>query len=147
MTRKRPANYRTRQGADILDYIRSLGGRHVTISGMARHFADRDEAIGQTTIYRHLERLVEEGSIRKYVPGDGKSACYQYVDSKAACREHFHLICDRCGVLIHVDCDLLEGLRAHLLFEHKFQIDLLKTVLYGTCDACLSAAPSPEAAL
>ncbi|MDR2375006.1 MAG: transcriptional repressor [Treponema sp.] len=147
MTRKRPANYHTRQGEDILDYIRSLGGRHVTISSMARYFADRDETIGQTTIYRHLERLAAEGSIHKYVLGDGKSACYQYVDNKAVCREHFHLICDRCGALIHVDCDLLEELRAHLLLEHKFQIDLLKTVLYGTCDTCLSAAPSPEAAL
>ncbi|MDR0669921.1 MAG: transcriptional repressor [Treponema sp.] len=139
MTRKRPETYRTRQGEDILDYLRSAAGRHVTIGGMVRYFAGRDGNIGQSTIYRHLERLAAEGTIRKYVLGDGKSACYQYVDSKAVCREHFHLICDRCGTLIHVDCDLLEEIQAHLLLEHKFRIDLLKTVLYGTCDACLSA--------
>jgi Fur family ferric uptake transcriptional regulator len=140
MTRKRPANYRTRQGEGILDYLRSLGDRHVTVSGVVRHFADRDENIGQTTIYRHLERLAAEGIIRKYVVGDGKSACYQYVNAAAACREHFHLVCERCGALIHMDCELLEGLGAHLLLEHKFRIDTLKTVFYGTCDTCLAAS-------
>ncbi|MDR2135532.1 MAG: transcriptional repressor [Treponema sp.] len=143
MTRKRPATYRTRQGEDILGYIRSLGGSHVTVSGVARHFAGRDGNIGQTTIYRHLERLAAAGIVRKYVLGDGKSACYQYVGDRAACREHFHLVCERCGALIHVDCDLLEELRAHLLLEHKFQLDMLKTVFYGTCAAC----PAPERAL
>jgi Fur family ferric uptake transcriptional regulator len=139
MRRKRPANYRTRQGEEVLDYIRSLGGRHVTVSGVVRHFADGDEHIGQTTIYRHLERLAAEGTIRKYALGDGKSACYQYVDDRAACREHFHLVCERCGALIHVDCELLEQIRAHLLLEHKFRLDMLKTVFYGTCDACRAA--------
>jgi Fur family ferric uptake transcriptional regulator len=142
MTRKRPASYRTRQGEEILDYMKSLGGRHVTVSGMVRYFAGRDGNIGQTTIYRRLEKLAAEGAIRKYTLGDGKSACYQYVDNRAACREHFHLICERCGVLIHVDCDLLEEIRAHLLLEHDFRVDTLKTVFYGLCDACLSAAPS-----
>ncbi|MDR3173387.1 MAG: transcriptional repressor [Treponema sp.] len=141
MIRKRPANYRTRQGEGILEYVRSQGGRHITVSGMARHFAGTNENIGQTTIYRHLEKLAAEGTIRKYVLGDGKSACYQYVDSQALCREHFHLICERCGVLIHEDCDLLEEIRAHLLLEHKFRIDMLKTIFYGTCAACLSASP------
>ncbi|MDR2176482.1 MAG: transcriptional repressor [Treponema sp.] len=144
MMRKRPQNYRTRQGEDILSYIRSLDGRHVTVSGIARHFAGRDGSIGQTTIYRHLERLAAEGTIRKYALGDGKSACYQYVDDKAACREHFHLVCERCGALIHVDCDLLEEIRAHLLCEHTFRVDTLKTVFYGTCGGCLSAGPAPE---
>ncbi|MDR0640972.1 MAG: transcriptional repressor [Treponema sp.] len=142
--RKRPANYHTRQGEDILDYIRSLGDRHVTVSSLVRHFAGGKGNIGQTTIYRHLERLTAEGIIRKYPLGDGKSACYQYVDSQGPCREHFHLLCERCGALIHADCDLLEGIRTHLLFEHDFQVDMLKTVFYGTCDACRSAGPSPE---
>jgi Fur family ferric uptake transcriptional regulator len=109
---------------------------------MVSHFAGRNEAIGQTTIYRRLEKLAAEGIVRKYVVGDGKSACYQYVDNQTLCREHFHLICERCGALIHVDCDLLEEIRGHLLLEHRFRIDTLKTIFYGTCDACLS--PSPE---
>jgi Fur family ferric uptake transcriptional regulator len=139
MIRKRPASYRTRQGEGILDYMKTLGGSHVTVNQMARHFADKGEDIGQTTIYRHLEKLAAEGLIRKYVLSDGKSACYQYVENRDACREHFHLVCETCGALIHADCELLDGIRAHLLLEHDFQLDMLKTVFYGTCDKCLSA--------
>ena len=141
---KRPPQYHTRQGQIILDYMRTLGDSHVTVNQLVRRFAGAGDAgpgISQTTIYRQLEKLLAQGKIRKYLPGEGESACYQYVEDGSGCREHFHLICDRCGALIHVDCDRLEEIRAHLLLEHKFQIDLLKTVLYGTCDACLSAVP------
>jgi Fur family ferric uptake transcriptional regulator len=140
MGHQRPANYRTRQGDRILEYLRSLGDRHVTVTQITRHFADSEELIGQTTIYRRLEKLAAEGAVRKYVFNDGKSACYQYIDAPALCREHFHLVCETCGALIHADCDLLDGIGTHLLGEHDFQINMLKTVLYGTCKNCLPAA-------
>jgi Fur family ferric uptake transcriptional regulator len=35
-----------------------------------------------------------------------------------------------------MDCDFLEKMKKHLLRRHKFQIDLLKTVFYGTCKRC-----------
>jgi Fur family ferric uptake transcriptional regulator len=143
MRHQRPANYHTRQGDRILDYLRSLGDRHVTVNQVVRHFAEGEELIGQTTIYRRLEKLAAEGALRKYTLSDGKSACYQYTGAPAPCREHFHLICETCGVLIHADCDLLDEVRAHLFLEHDFQINMLKTVFYGTCKQCLSAGSDP----
>jgi Fur family ferric uptake transcriptional regulator len=139
MTRqKRPSQYHTRQGQIILDYMQSLGGAHVTVNQLVRYFAGAGEAaIGQTTIYRHLEKLLAEGKIRKYLPGDGESSCYQYVENGPECREHFHLKCEVCGDLIHADCELLDAIDQHLLTEHDFQINALKTVLYGTCKKCL----------
>jgi Fur family ferric uptake transcriptional regulator len=147
MTRKRPANYHTRQEEGILTYLKSLGGAHVTVGEVSRHFAGQGQRIGQTTVYRRLERLAAEGVLRKYPLGDGKSACYQYVDNGAACREHFHLVCESCGVLIHADCELLDTLQTHLLREHDFQVNTLKTVFYGTCEACLAAAGGRGAGL
>jgi Fur family ferric uptake transcriptional regulator len=140
MERKRPANYRTWQGQRILDYMKSLGDAHVTINQMARHFEDAQECIGQTTIYRHLERLSAEGKIRKFVLRDDKTTCYQYIDERANCREHFHLKCEVCGGLFHVDCHLFNKVEKHLLRRHDFQINLFKTVFYGTCGKCLAAA-------
>jgi Fe2+ or Zn2+ uptake regulation protein len=32
---------------------------------------------------------------------------------------------------------LLDTIDNHLLMEHNFQINALKTVLYGTCKKCL----------
>jgi Fur family ferric uptake transcriptional regulator len=138
MTNKRPANYRTRQGQCILDYMKSLKGGHVTINDIVRHFEDAEELIGQTTVYRHLEKLAAKGKIRKYVLHDGKSACYQYIENEKKCREHFHLKCESCGALIHMDCELLDEIEKHLLRRHNFQINMLKTVFYGTCKKCLA---------
>jgi Fur family ferric uptake transcriptional regulator len=144
MEHKRPANYRTRQGQYILDYMRSLGDSHVTVNQLVRYLEDAKEAVGQTTIYRHLEKLAAAGKIRKYVLKDGQSACYQYIDSRTNCREHFHLKCEVCGGLIHADCDLLDEIAGHLLIDHNFQINMLKTVFYGTCKECLVRGQAPE---
>ena len=143
MVVKRPANYHTRQGQSVLDYMKSLEGDHVTVNQVVRHFEDADEAVGQTTVYRHLEKLAAEGKIRKYAIG-GKSACYQYIDNEKNCREHFHLKCEHCGSLIHADCDFLDEIERHLLHKHKFQINMVKTVFYGTCKNCLAGFPVME---
>jgi Fur family ferric uptake transcriptional regulator len=145
MAGKRPANYHTRQGQSILDYMKSLGGSHVTVNQVVRHFEGTEEAVGQTTVYRRLEKLAAEGMIRKYILHDGKSACYQYISGEKNCREHFHLKCENCGALIHVDCDFLDEIARHLLHRHHFQINMLKTVFYGTCKKCRTGAPLPEA--
>jgi Fur family ferric uptake transcriptional regulator len=137
-SQKRPPRYRTRQGQIILDYMRTLGDSHVTASQLAGHFAG-EGGMGQTTVYRHLEKLLTQGKIRKYLLQDGKSSCYQYVEGGENCREHFHLKCEVCGDLIHADCDLLDRIDRHLMAEHDFQINALKTVLYGTCKKCLDA--------
>jgi Fur family ferric uptake transcriptional regulator len=142
MARKRPVNYHTRQGQNILSYIKSLGGGHVTVNRIVRHFEDTEESIGQTTVYRHLEKLRAEGKVRKYVLGNDKSACYQYTGNRKNCREHFHLKCEICGSLIHADCDFLNEIGRHLLKTHDFQINMLKTVFYGICKKCLSASGS-----
>jgi Fur family ferric uptake transcriptional regulator len=139
MASTRPANYNTRQGQRILDYMESLGDAHVTITQMARHFEDAKDPIGQTTIYRRLEKLAAGGKIRKFVLRDEKTTCYQYVDARANCREHFHLKCEVCGGLFHVDCDFLDKIEKHLVCRHDFQIDMLKTVFYGTCGKCAGA--------
>jgi Fur family ferric uptake transcriptional regulator len=140
MTRQKRPPYHTRQGQVILDYMRTLGGGHVTVNQLVSYFAAVGETgISQTTIYRRLEKLLAQGTIRKYLLSDGEGACYQYVEDGPACREHFHLKCEVCGNLIHADCDLLDTINRHLLAEHDFQINALKTVLYGTCKKCLGA--------
>jgi Fur family ferric uptake transcriptional regulator len=125
--------------------MKSLGGSHVTVTQIVRHFENTEEAVGQTTVYRHLEKLAAGGMIRKYVLHDGKSACYQYINEEKHCREHFHLKCEQCGTLIHVDCDFLDEIAQHLLRRHHFRINMLQTVFYGTCKKCLAGARPVEA--
>jgi Fur family ferric uptake transcriptional regulator len=136
MKQNRPSAYSTQQGRSILDYMASMGNAHVTACQILRYFKDEGVDIGQTTIYRHLEKLTEEGKVHKYVLRDGQSACYQYADSGEACRDHFHLKCEICGRLIHLDCELLNTIQGHVLDKHDFEINMRKTVFYGKCEKC-----------
>ncbi|MDR1390251.1 MAG: transcriptional repressor [Treponema sp.] len=129
-------SYHTRQGNEILSYLKASSGGHITAGAIAAHFGALKPAVGKTTIYRHLEKLVEAGQVRRYFLEEGESACYQYVEKGLECREHFHLKCEKCGELFHLDCDVLDTVRGHVLKEHQFSINLLRTVFYGICGQC-----------
>ena len=130
------APYRTRQQDELLEYLRQNPGLHHTAAQIRDHFASVDQRIGTATIYRQLERFVEEGTVRKDLLETGDSACYEFVEKKAACANHFHCKCEKCGKLIHMDCEELQEVRNHLLEHHGFLWNAGKTVFYGICDQC-----------
>ena len=133
----RSANYNTKQREAILKYIASLESVHVTAAQIEEHFINEGAPIGRTTIYRHLDKLEETGKVRKYITDGMSGACYQHSENKDGCRFHFHLKCENCGELQHVECDELNELQRHILDDHAFEINALKTVFYGKCRNCL----------
>ena len=74
--------------------------------------------------------------MRKYVIGDGASACYQYCGDDENRHLHHHLKCTGCGKLFHVECTYLNEIMKHVEQQHHFVVDFSKTVLYGLCDTC-----------
>ncbi len=130
------STYRTRQQDELISYLRSNPGKHHTAAQIRDHFSQNDRAIGTTTIYRQLERFVEDGTVRKYMLETGDSACYEYVEQGCKCCSHFHCKCEKCGKLIHLECDELKEIREHLLVHHGFQWDSGRTVFYGICEEC-----------
>ena len=132
------AAYQTHAQKELLDYLKTTPGQHHTAAEIKEHFAHREKPIGTATIYRQLDRFVEEGRIRKYILGPGDSACYAYMEDRQ-CSSHFHCKCEVCGRLIHMDCDELQEIQAHLLEHHGFACDAGKTVFYGICDQCRKA--------
>lgn len=130
--------YKTRQRDEILAALKDLGSGHVTAGDVYAHLCAAGSQIGRTTVYRQLERLVDEGAVEKYV-GEGRhSACFEYIgrDAHTTSGTCYHLRCERCGRLIHLSCDALEGICNHLLAEHGFVLDAKRTVFYGICEAC-----------
>ncbi len=127
--------YRTRAQKSLMDYLKSTPGIHHTAAEIKAHFAGQDDHIGTATIYRQLERFVEEGSIQKYILGPGESACYSFVEEKS-CGVHFHCKCEVCGRLIHLNCEELKEIQSHLLEHHHFYWNAGKTVFYGICENC-----------
>lgn len=132
---KNAAEYKTKQKAALEKAVESSSGAHITVDGLTASLERSGTAVGRTTVYRYLERLAKNGTVRKYVQA-GESACYQYVGDRRECREHFHLKCEQCGRLIHIECGHLEELSRHIEASHGFKVNKLKTVLYGICEDC-----------
>ena len=132
--------YRTRQQDELLQFLKNNPGAHHTASQIRDYFLRQDQPIGAATIYRQLERLVEDGTVRKYLLETGDSACYEYVGKDPCCSGHFHCKCEKCGRLIHMNCNELQAIKEHLLTCHGFEWNSGKTVFYGICDQCRKTA-------
>ena len=107
---------------------------------IALHFEKETAPIGKTTIYRYLDKLTDDGKLRKYLTDGVLGACYQFVGSENFIDAHLHLKCDSCGELLHLECKALDELERHISVKHVFQVNTMKTVLYGKCEDCLQKA-------
>ena len=93
-------------------------------------------ALNLTTVYRNLDRLEDEGHIVKQKDPQDEEAVYRYVDKQMACDRHLHLYCEKCGRVIHLNCDFMHEISSHLMQEHGFVIDCGSSMLRGICAAC-----------
>lgn len=132
------SQYRTKQMAEILSYLQSMQGSHVTVHDIHAYFKSKNISVGTTTIYRHLDRMVAEGIVAKYVVDEKSSACFEYLGDNLHCHPTvcFHCKCEKCGKLIHLHCKELEAVYLHLLNDHGFQVDAPRSVIYGLCEDC-----------
>jgi len=130
--------YNTKQRDELLTYLQSMIGEHITVNDICKHFSNTGAKVGTTTIYRHLEKLVDEGIVKKYNLDATTAACFEYIDVYKECKEHgcTHLKCIKCGRLIHLHCNDLKATELHILEKHNFKLDMTRTVLYGICQIC-----------
>lgn len=126
--------YKTKQRAAILDFIESNKDREVTANDILVYLNKNDLKASQTTIYRYLDNLVKEGIIKKNYSEEKSSSCYQYVGKR--CKEHYHLKCNNCGEIIHLDSEIFSSIEKKIIDRYGFKIDNIKTILYGTCNKC-----------
>lgn len=133
------AQYQTKHRDELLAYLESTAGEHITVSGLCDHFKSVGRPIGTTTVYRHLERLVDQGLVAKYVIDQSSPACFEYVGEASrgdgAC---CHCKCEICGKVEHMHCDEIPNMQRHVREHHGFTIDTARTVFYGVCGECAS---------
>ncbi len=138
------SKYSTKQGEIILSCLMELQTQHVTVDRIMDFLREKGETVGQTTVYRNLDKLVKEGTVVKYAGAEGMGACYQYIAHSQSCGTHYHMICADCGQVIHLQCDYLDAMTTHLLDHHGFCMDKFKTVIYGVCKKCAAKKAAPE---
>ena len=122
----------------LIEYLQTMPGVHITAADVCEYFKNQGIAIGQSTIYRHLEALVDEGVISKYIIDANTPACFEYIgaDSHSNAEICFHCKCEKCGKLIHLHCEEMEEIEGHLYKEHRFKLNPMRTVFYGLCEDC-----------
>ena len=132
------SGYHTRQREMIVACLKEHRTQHVTVDSIMAYLKAQGAAVGQTTVYRNLDKLTREGLVVKYAGAEGQAACFQFLDCDCDQAVHYHLICVDCGQMIHLQCEYMDELTAHVLEHHQFSIDRYKTVIYGLCNQCAS---------
>lgn len=128
--------YQTKQKSYILNLLTQNKDNHMTAEQMLDILKQSDTPVGKATLYRFLDILVENGTIKRYNLDNG-SYCYQYVDEHAhECRQLYHLRCNVCGQIFHTDDETIKKMNGKIEKELDFKIDQTKTIFYGTCKKC-----------
>lgn len=135
MSDNNSTTYRTKQGKLVLDCFKNNKGIHLTIEDICSYLKKMDTPVGTTTVYRQVQKLIEEGIVTKYSVDSESGACFQY--SGEDCKMHFHLKCVKCSSLIHASCSYIESVEEHIFEHHGFQVDNSRTVFYGVCQNCM----------
>lgn len=133
-----PTNtYKTEQRNSIIECFKQHKDKQLTAKDISEFLMQQNSKIGLATVYRNLDYLEKNLIIKKYVDESGKQACYQFSGDKGNCNEHYHLKCEKCGKITHLQCNTTKKLDEHILTDHHFVMNRGKTIFYGICDACI----------
>jgi Fur family ferric uptake transcriptional regulator len=90
--------------------------------------------VGLSTVYRHLQSLVEQGVADVIQSPDGE-ATYRYCGETTSAHHH-HLVCRKCGHTEEVTAPAIERWAAQIASKFDFS-DVDHTVeIFGTCAPC-----------
>ena len=120
--------YSTGQKARIMAFFAKEQERAFT----SEEIIENVEGAVQSTVYRLLPKLVEEGVLMK-VPSE-HGALYRFSDPEH-CPHHMHVVCTVCGRTFHLDEGASERIRAIASESTGFTI-LPSTVMKGICPEC-----------
>lgn len=105
-------------------------GRHlspVEVYEQARHELP---SLTETTVYRTLEFLAENGLARQALTGSG------HLRYEIARHEHHHLICRSCGNEMEVEHELIKSMYQTLETESGYKLTDSHLTFFGLCPNC-----------
>lgn len=125
--------YDTRQRDYLISFLNQHPDQLLSVRQIAQELCAQQ--ISLSAVYRNLSQLEAEGLIRKSVKAGSRESYYQYVGAED-CHSHLHLSCTRCGKTFHMDAERTAQLTRAMSELDGFDLDILKTVLYGICQNC-----------
>jgi Fe2+/Zn2+ uptake regulation proteins len=124
--------YNTKQKQQILDLFKNNIGNLFSVKEISLKLELNGKATGVSTIYRFLDELAIEGHVKKYK--EKNMTKYGYFSCVK--QNHYHLKCDNCNEVIHIDCKSITNMRDHILGDHGFEIDIENLFITGRCKEC-----------
>jgi Fur family ferric uptake transcriptional regulator len=123
----------TRQGEAVRDALRTAGGFR-SAQDVYAGLRVEGEAVGLSTVYRHLQSLVDEGVVDVIHTADGEAA-YCYCGDSAPSHHH-HLVCRGCGRTVEIEGRGVERWAGEIADKHGYTAVDHTVELFGLCPAC-----------
>lgn len=121
----------TRQGDVVRDELRGGDGGFRSAQSMFGVLRARGETVGLSTIYRHLQALVDTGEADTLQTPDGE-VLYRLCGASA--KHHHHLVCRVCGRTVEIEGRAVERWADRIAAEHGFSEVDHTVELIGVCD-------------
>ena len=133
-----PKQRATKQGSAVRDALQSAGGFR---SAQDVYAALRAEggSVGLSTVYRHLQGLVDDGVVDVIQTPDGE-ATYRYCGELREGHHHHHLVCRRCGRTEEIEGRAVERWAGEVAKAHGYAEVDHTVELFGLCPKCGGAS-------
>lgn len=126
--------YKTRQRQEVLAVFSSSPMDSISAAEVRSTLLSKGVPVGRTTVYRAIERLVQEGRLFALPKARASDpARYQYRASPA---KSISIRCSACGLLQPLNCAFTREFETHLQQEHGFALNEGDCLLPGLCDNC-----------
>ncbi len=125
--------YKTKQQESIEEFLKEHAGESYTADKLCSDIACEGITIGKATVYRCLERLLEDGYVIAVPDVDLGSIRYSYTDQDSA---DMYMMCNICHKVKPLHCEAIDRFMTHVANEHEFRPNSQKTIMYGECKEC-----------
>ena len=125
----------TRQRELIWETFTRQPDAHLSAEDVVNQVAEELPQVNPSTVYRTLELLVAEGLLLQTNLG-AERAYYELAREHA----HHHLVCERCGDVLHFHDEVLGDLPKRVKSASGYTLGDGEITLYGICRNCRASA-------
>lgn len=125
--------YNTRQRALIYDLFKGNPSKSYDADEVYQLLSE--SGIDKSTVYRNLDRLVNDNLLVRERSEDGTRNLFRY-NVTACCVGHLHLVCSKCKGIIHLDEADSDLMGALISSRYGFVVNDSTTVIAGVCKNC-----------
>jgi len=113
---------------------------HLTSLQVFEEIRGRLPAVNKSTVYRALERLLEQGVVSVSDMGTHAAVYELLTDGR-----HHHLVCQKCRRVMTIGHEDVQSFFNAIQEKNHFQIITNHLILFGICDNCQKNAEKSRA--